>query len=124
MAKKASIFCLILMLASVVLPQGLVLARGTVADDPKPPIAGGWTSSRPPTADDMEVWKEVVTSVNKDLSSFGQPTEVSSQVVAGIKNLGRQSAYKFGFPNGGEVTVYSVPWLKKLEVTQVKDGTS
>ncbi|CAK9035021.1 unnamed protein product [Durusdinium trenchii] len=81
------------------------------------PMPGGWTSSRAPDASDLEVWKKVITDVNKDLSSFGQPTEVSTQVVAGLK-------YKFGFQNGAEVTVYSRPWEKHLEVLEVKKGTS
>lgn len=36
----------------------------------------------------------------------------------------RISRYKFGFQNGAEVTVYSRPWEKHLEVLEVKKGTS
>ena len=52
-------------------------------------VAGGWTSSRTPTAEDMHVWDKVVKTVNKDLEALGQPLEVTSQVVAGIKRLGK-----------------------------------
>ena len=90
----------------MILPQGLVLARDDTFDELKQPpshlalrlrrilieisVAGGWTSSRSPTAEDMQVWDKVVKTVNKDLEGLGQPVEVSSQVVAGIKRPGRK----------------------------------
>eukprot|EP00435_Cladocopium_sp_Y103_P062145 s149_g23.t1 len=47
--------------------------------------AGGWTQSRSPTPEDLAVWNKVITQVDTDLASMGQPVEVSSQVVSGIK---------------------------------------
>ena len=115
MVRKASLI-LTMMLASVILPRALVVARSN--DDPKaPPIAGGWTQSRDPTPEDLAVWDEVITKVNTDLASMGTPVEVTSQVVSGIK-------YKFIFSNGDKVTVYSVPWLQKLEVGEVEKSGS
>mmetsp|Transcript_37972 Transcript_37972/g.47063 ORF Transcript_37972/g.47063 Transcript_37972/m.47063 type:complete len:116 (+) Transcript_37972:57-404(+) len=100
------------MVASLVLPQSLVLAKDN--QEPKAPaMPGGWTNTRSPTPDDLAVWQKVITNVNTDLASMGQPVEVSSQVVSGIK-------YKFIFSNGDRVGVYSVPWLQKLEVSEVK----
>jgi hypothetical protein len=110
MVRKANVIFVSMLLASVILPQALVVAR----DNPKvPPIAGGWTQSRSPTPEDLAVWDKVITQVDSDLASMGQPVEVSSQVVSGIK-------YNFTFSNGDQVSVYSVPWLQKLEVSEVK----
>lgn len=109
MVRKANLIFVSMVLASVILPQALVVAR----DNPMP---GGWTHSRSPTPEDLAVWDKVITKVNSDLVSMGQPVKVSTQVVSGIK-------YNFIFSNGDQVSVYSVPWEQKLEVSEVKKST-
>lgn len=71
--------------------------------------AGGATDARAPSPEDLEVWKRVISEVNKDLVAKGPPMEVKSQVVAGIK-------YFFTFKDGSCVTVLTVPWMDKVEV--------
>eukprot|EP00435_Cladocopium_sp_Y103_P014524 s1511_g3.t1 len=75
----------------------------------RPMKAGGSTDARAPSPEDLEVWKRVTSEVNKDLAAKGPPTEVKSQVVAGIK-------YFFTFADGSCVTVLTVPWMDKVEV--------
>mmetsp|Transcript_102311 Transcript_102311/g.243949 ORF Transcript_102311/g.243949 Transcript_102311/m.243949 type:complete len:81 (-) Transcript_102311:245-487(-) len=75
-------------------------------------MPGGWTQQRKPGTDDLAVWDKVVQEDNTGLASMGKPSNVETQVVAGVK-------YKFGFDNGDEVTVWSQPWLHKLEVVNV-----
>ncbi|CAJ1352889.1 unnamed protein product [Effrenium voratum] len=77
-----------------------------------PEMPGGWTQQRKPGTDDLAVWDKVVQEDNTGLASMGKPSNVETQVVAGVK-------YKFGFDNGDEVTVWSQPWLHKLEVVNV-----
>jgi len=87
---------------------------------------GGWTAPHAPSVDELSIWDQTVESTSQylmddgttvTLSSFGTPTSVSTQVVAGVN-------YKFEFSNLAEVVVFYQSWANTLEVTKVEQPES
>jgi len=87
---------------------------------------GGWTAPHAPSVDELSIWDQTVESTSQylmddgttvSLSSFGTPTLVSTQVVAGVN-------YKFEFSNLAEVTVFYQSWTNTLQVSKVEQSES
>jgi len=107
--------------------SSLVMPLQTPARPPQPKVTpaepgvmGGWSNEEKVDDEDLMVWNQLVDETPRheevELGALGAPVTVRKQVVAGVK-------YKFKFSDGSVVEVFSQPWTKTLEVTNVESGS-
>lgn len=86
-------------------------------DEAGNPLMGAYGPEKEVDEKSLAVWQQVLNKSpvhqNDDLRKLGTPVSVTTQVVAGTN-------YRFTFPNGAHVTVFSQPWTRTLEVSHVE----